>query len=249
MGERRRAQAVGLAIIYLAITTLGLGTRAVIWQGSSDETTVYRSYVLETYVNQTLIRQKDYHLIENYTVQDLHQTDDTHRHPNDVAQGAVTSLKHGPVDTDLVQLTYTMNDATHQAVVKVPRNQYYALFTSVRNAPLPMSLVDNQLVVDTYYQPAPDLTINYQIGGENHFGSISQSYLNTWYLCLVLYLRRCYCSFPHFSRYHARRLDSQGLFTSLRLRYWYFCSHTSCTVAIRALGQGRPTSVPISHTK
>ena len=169
LGERRRAQAVGLAIIYLAITTLGLGTRAVIWQGSSDEATVYRSYVLETYMNQTLIRQKNYHLAENYTVQDLHQTDDTHRHPKDVAQGAVTSLKHGPVDTDLVQLTYTMNDATHQAVVKVPRNQYYALFTSVRNAPLPMSLVDNQLVVDTYYQPAPDLTINYQIGGEKSF--------------------------------------------------------------------------------
>ena len=48
------------------------------------------------------------------------------------------------------------------------RNEYSALFTHVLNEPLPISVVDNKVIVDTYYQPAttPEIAINYQIGGE-----------------------------------------------------------------------------------
>ena len=48
------------------------------------------------------------------------------------------------------------------------RNEYSALFTRVLNESLPVSVVDNKLIVDTYYQPAttPEVAINYQIGGE-----------------------------------------------------------------------------------
>ena len=48
------------------------------------------------------------------------------------------------------------------------RDEYSALFTHVVNEPLPVSVVDDKVIVDTYYQPTPtpEVNINYQIGGE-----------------------------------------------------------------------------------
>lgn len=135
---------------------------------TSNQVEVYSSVLLEKSVHQVIIRQNDYHLTENYKVQELHQTDDMYHHPDTGAQGTITSVKHGPLNDDLVQLTYTINDASHQAVVKMSRSEYSALFVRVLNEPLPVSLADDKLIVDTYYQPTPtpEVNINYQIGGE-----------------------------------------------------------------------------------
>lgn len=146
--------------------SLGIGTYRIVWQGTPDQVEVYSSVLLEKSVHQVIIRQNDYHLTENYKVQELHQTDDTYHHPDTGAQGTITSVKHGPLNDDLVQLTYTINDASHQAVVKMSRSEYSALFVRVLNEPLPVSVIDNKLIVDTYYQPDPEVVINYQIGGE-----------------------------------------------------------------------------------
>lgn len=153
---------------FFSILSIGLGTHEVAWQGTPDQVDVYHSVLLEKTAHQVIIRQNNYHLTETYKVQNLYQTDDTHRHPNNEAQGVVTSIKHGPLNDDLVQLTYTINDNSHQAVVKVPRDQYYTLFDRVLNGPLPISVVDGKVIVDAYYQPTPtpEVVINYQIGGE-----------------------------------------------------------------------------------
>lgn len=160
--------AVGWALFCILILSLSIGTYRIVWQGTSNQVEVYSSFLLEKSTHQVIIRQNDYRLTENYKVQELHQTDDTYHHPDTGAQGAITSVKHGPLNDDLVQLTYTINDVSHQAVVKMPRNEYSALFTRVLNESLPVSVVDNKLIVDTYYQPdpTPEIAINYQIGGE-----------------------------------------------------------------------------------
>lgn len=166
--ETTDSQAVGWALFCILILSLSIGTYRIVWQGTPDQVEVYSSVLLEKFAHQAIIRQNDYHLTENYKVQELHQTDDTHRHPSTRAQGIITSVKHGPLNDDLVQLTYTINDASHQAVVKLSRSEYSALFTHILNEPLPISVVDNKVIVDTYYQPAttPEVVINYQIGGE-----------------------------------------------------------------------------------
>lgn len=151
------------------VFSLGIGTYKIVWQGTPDQVEVYSSVLLEKSTHQVIIRQNDYHLTENYKVQELHQTDDTHRHPSTGAQGVITSVKHGPLNDDLVQLTYTINNEPHQAVVKMSRDEYSALFTHVVNEPLPVSVIDDKVIVDTYYQPVPDATINYRIGGEKSF--------------------------------------------------------------------------------
>lgn len=153
---------------FFSILFVGLGTHEVAWQGTPDQVDVYHSVPFEKIMRGVFIRQHDYQLADTYKVQELHQTDDTHRHPSTGAQGVITSVKHGPLNDDLVQLTYTINDVLHQAVVKMSRNEYSALFTHVLNEPLPISVVDNKVIVDTYYQPAPtpEVVINYQIGGE-----------------------------------------------------------------------------------
>ena len=152
----------------LSILSIGLGTHEVAWQGTPDQVDVYHSVPFEKIMRGVFIRQHNYQLVDTYKVQELHQTDDTHHHPSTGAQGVITSAKHGPLNDDLVQLTYTINDVSHQAVVKMSRNEYSALFTHVLNEPLPISVVDNKVIVDTYYQPAttPEGAINYQIGGE-----------------------------------------------------------------------------------
>ena len=166
--ETTDPQAVGWALFCILILSLSIGTYRIVWQGTPDQVEVYSSVLLEKSAHQAIIRQNDYHLTENYKVQELHQTDDTHRHPSTGAQGTITSVKHGPLNDDLVQLTYTINDAPHQAVVKMSRSEYSALFVRVLNEPLSVSLADNKLIVDTYYQPTPtpEVNINYQIGGE-----------------------------------------------------------------------------------
>lgn len=166
--ETTDPQAVGWAVFCILILSLGIGTYKIVWQGTPDQVEVYSSVLFEKSNHQGIIRQNNYRLTENYKVQELHQTDDTHRHPSTGAQGVITSVKHGPLNDDLVQLTYTINDVSHQAVVKMSRNEYSALFTHVLNEPLPISVVDNKVIVDTYYQPAttPEGAINYQIGGE-----------------------------------------------------------------------------------
>lgn len=166
--ETTDPQTVGWAVFCILMLSLGIGTYKIVWQGTPDQVEVYSSFLLEKSNHQVIIRQNNYHLTENYKVQELHQTDDTHRHPSTGAQGTVTSVKHGPLNADLVQLTYVTDDNSHQAVVKMSRNEYSALFTHVLNEPLPISVVDNKLIVDTYYQPAPtpEVAINYQIGGE-----------------------------------------------------------------------------------
>ena len=148
------------------ILSLSIGTYRIVWQGTPDQVEVYSSALLEKSAHQAIIRQNDYRLTENYKVQELHQTDDMYHHPDTGAQGTITSVKHGPLNDDLVQLTYTINDAPHQAVVKMSRSEYSALFVRVLNEPLPVSVIDNKLIVDTYYQPDPEVVINYQIGGE-----------------------------------------------------------------------------------
>ncbi|RKW18348.1 MAG: hypothetical protein D8B54_02230 [Catonella sp.] len=159
---------VGWAMLCVFVFSLGIGTYKIVWQGTPDQVEVYSSFLLEKSTHQVIIHQNNYHLPENYTVQELHQTDDMYHHPDTGAQGAITSVKHGPLNDDLVQLTYTINDTSHQAVVKMSRNEYSALFTHVLNEPLPISVVDNKVIVDTYYQTAttPEVAINYQIGGE-----------------------------------------------------------------------------------
>ena len=166
--ETTDPQAVGWALFSILILSLSIGTYRIVWQGTPDQVEVYSSVLLEKSTHQVIIRQNNYHLAENYKVQELHQTDDTHRHPNNEAQGAITSVKHGPLNDDLVQLTYTINDVSHQAVVKMSRDEYSALFTHVVNEPLPVSVIDDKVIADTYYQPTPtpEVNINYQIGGE-----------------------------------------------------------------------------------
>lgn len=166
--ETTDPQAVGWALFCILILSLSIGTYSIVWQGTSNQVEVYSSFLLEKSTHQVIIRQNDYRLTENYKVQELHQTDDTYHHPDTGAQGVITSVKHGPLNDDLVQLTYTINDASHQAVVKMSRSEYSALFVRVLNEPLPVSVIDNQLIIDTYYQPAttPEVAINYQIGGE-----------------------------------------------------------------------------------
>lgn len=166
--ETTNPQAVGWALFCILILSLSIGTYRIVWQGTSDQVEVYSSFLLEKSTHQVIIRQNDYHLTENYKVQELHQTDDTHRHPSTGAQGVITSVKHGPLNDDLVQLTYTINNEPHQAVVKMSRDEYSALFTHVVNEPLPVSVIDDKVIANTYYQPAPTLevNINYQIGGE-----------------------------------------------------------------------------------
>lgn len=166
--ETTDPQAVGWALFCILILSLSIGTYRIVWQGTSNQVEVYSSVLLENSVHQVIIRQNDYHLTENYKVQELRQTDDTYHHPDTGAQGTITSVKHGPLNDDLVQLTYTINDAPHQAVVKMSRSEYSALFVRVLNEPLPVSLADNKLIVDAYYQPTPtpEVNINYQIGGE-----------------------------------------------------------------------------------
>lgn len=166
--ETTDPQAVGWALFCILILSLGIGTYRIVWQGTPDQVEVYSSVLLEKSAHQAIIRQNDYRLTENYKVQELHQTDDMYRHPDTGAQGTITSVKHGPLNDDLVQLTYAINDVSHQAVVKMTRDEYSALFTRVVNEPLPTSVVDNKLIVDAYYQPdpTPEIAINYQIGGE-----------------------------------------------------------------------------------
>lgn len=166
--ETTDPQAVGWALFCILILSLSIGTYRIVWQGTPDQVEVYSSVLLAKSAHQTIIRQNDYRLTENYKVQELHQTDDMYHHPDTGAQGVITSVKHGPLNDDLVQLTYTINDISHHAVVKMSRNEYSALFTHVLNEPLPVSVIDNKVIVDTYYQPAttPEVVINYQIGGE-----------------------------------------------------------------------------------
>lgn len=166
--ETTAPQAVGWAVFCILMLSLGIGTYKIVWQGTPDQVEVYSSFLLEKSTHQVIIHQNNYHLPENYTVQELHQTDDMYHHPDTGAQGAITSVKHGPLNDDLVQLTYTINDVSHQAVVKMSRDEYSALFTNVVNEPLPVSVIDDKVIVDTYYQPAPtpEVVINYQIGGE-----------------------------------------------------------------------------------
>ena len=166
--ETTDPQAVGWAVFCILMLSLGIGTYKIVWQGTPDQADVYHSVLFEKIGHEVFIRQHNYQLVDTYKVQELHQTDDTHRHPSTGAQGVITSVKHGPLNDDLVQLTYTINDVSHQAVVKMSRNEYSALFTHVLNEPLPISVVDNKVIVDTYYQPAPtpEVVINYQIGGE-----------------------------------------------------------------------------------
>lgn len=164
--ETTNPQAVGWALFCILILSLSIGTYSIVWQGTSNQVEVYSSFLLEKSTHQVIIRQNDYHLTENYKVQELHQTDDTYHHPDTGTQGTITSVKHGPLNDDLVQLTYTINDVSHQAVVKMSRSEYSALFVRVLNEPLPVSVIDNKLIVDTYYQPDPEVVINYQIGGE-----------------------------------------------------------------------------------
>lgn len=124
--------------------------------------------VLDRVADRYIYHQPDY-IIDTSTTYQLYEADDTHHHPTKEGwadtptgqikgqisdpQGQMTQVKHGKPDTDLVEITYTIGDVEHKATVHVPDDKCVKLWQTVKNKPLPLSVLDNgDFVVDHYSQ-------------------------------------------------------------------------------------------------
>lgn len=120
-------------------------------------------------VNQRAYHQPDYQ-IDTSPAYQLYEVGDTYHHPTKEGwadtptgqikgqiadpQGQLTKVKHGEPGTDLVEMTYTIGDVEHKATVHVSDDQFFYLWRTIADKPLPLSVLDNgDFVVDNYHQP------------------------------------------------------------------------------------------------
>lgn len=123
----------------------------------------------DAFFNQYTYYQSDYQIDTSPTHQ-LYEVDDTHHHPTKEGwadtptgqikgqiadpQGQLTQVKHGEPGSDLVELTYTIGDVEHKATVHLSDDQFFYLWRTIMDKPLPLSVLDNgDFVVDNYHQP------------------------------------------------------------------------------------------------
>lgn len=129
--------------------------------------------------NQWAYYQPDYQ-IDTSTIYQLHEADDAHpsairsgRYASSPAkegwadtptgqikgqiadpQGQLTQVKHGEPGSDLVELTYTIGDVEHKATVRLSDDQFFYLWHTIVDKPLPLSVLDSgDFVIDNYHQP------------------------------------------------------------------------------------------------
>ena len=125
--------------------------------------------LVDQIVNQYVYHQPDYQ-IDSATTYQLHEVGDTYHHPTKEGwadtptgqikgqianpQGQLTQVKHGEQSTDLVELTYTIGSTEHKATVHLSDDQFFYLWRTIMDKPLPLSVLDNgEFVVDNYHQP------------------------------------------------------------------------------------------------
>lgn len=124
---------------------------------------------LDRVADRYVYHQPDYQ-IDTSTTYQLHEVDDTYHHPTTEGwadtptgqikgqitnpQGQLTKVKHGEPGSDLVEITYTIDGTEHKATVHVSDDQFFHLWRTIADKPLPLSVLDNgDFVVDNYHQP------------------------------------------------------------------------------------------------
>ena len=125
--------------------------------------------LVDQIVNQYVYYQADYQ-IDTSPAYQLYEVGDTYHHPTKEGwadtptgqikgqiadpQGQLTKVKHGEPGTDLVEMAYTIGDVEHKATVHVSDDQFFYLWRTIADKPLPLSVLDNgDFVVDNYHQP------------------------------------------------------------------------------------------------
>lgn len=133
----------------------------------------HNSYMMRNladgFFNQYAYYQTDYQ-IDTSTTYQFHEVDDTYHHPTKEGwadtptgqikgqiadpQGQLTQVKHGEPGSDLVEITYTIDSVEYKATVRLSNDQFFYLWRTIVDKPLPLSVLDNgDFVVDNYHQP------------------------------------------------------------------------------------------------